>query len=116
MDVANRDRVNQVAGEVAERFGGIDHRHQQRRYFTLLADRQPPSYEDNWAISLEVLLTAHTYTVRAALAYLRQSDAARIVNIASTEGLGRNEVRLALHGGQARRDRADEVVGSGARP
>ena len=45
-------------------------------------------FEELWATSLDILLTAHTRTVRAALPYLRRSDAARIVNIASTEGLG----------------------------
>ena len=34
------------------------------------------------------MLTAHQRMVRAALPYLRASDAPRIVNIASTEGLG----------------------------
>ena len=34
------------------------------------------------------LLTAHTRVIRAALPWLRQSDAGRIVNIASTEALG----------------------------
>ena len=34
------------------------------------------------------MLSAHQHMIRAALPYLRQSDAARIVNIASTEGLG----------------------------
>ena len=34
------------------------------------------------------MLTAHQRMVRAALPRLRRSDAARIVNIASTEGLG----------------------------
>ena len=45
-------------------------------------------YEDDWAISLEVLLTAQTRIIRAALPHLRASDSARIVNIASTEGWG----------------------------
>ena len=87
MDVANRDRVNQVTAEAAKRFGGIDHliNNAGISRFSPIDDE---GYEDNWAISLEVLLTAHTYTVRAALPYLRQSDAARIVNIASTEGWG----------------------------
>ena len=35
-----------------------------------------------------MLLTAHTCTIRAALPWLRQSENPRIVNIASTEGLG----------------------------
>ena len=34
------------------------------------------------------MLTAQQRLVRAALPHLRKSDAARIVNIASTEGLG----------------------------
>ena len=37
---------------------------------------------------MDVLITAHTRTIRAALPYLRQSESPRIVNIASTEGLG----------------------------
>jgi 3-oxoacyl-[acyl-carrier protein] reductase len=45
-------------------------------------------YEDHWALSLEVLLTAQTRVIRAALPHLRQSDSPRIVNIASTEGWG----------------------------
>ena len=45
-------------------------------------------YEAAWEISLAVLLTAHTRTIRAALPHLRQADHPRIVNIASTEGLG----------------------------
>jgi NAD(P)-dependent dehydrogenase (short-subunit alcohol dehydrogenase family) len=46
------------------------------------------AYEDIWHRALTVMLTAHQRMVRAALPHLRQSDAARIVNIASTEGLG----------------------------
>ncbi len=45
-------------------------------------------YMEVWQRHLDVLLTAHVRTIRAALPWLRRSDAARIVNIASTEGLG----------------------------
>lgn len=41
-----------------------------------------------WAQTLAVNLTAYTRTIRAALADLRRDRAGRIVNIASTEGLG----------------------------
>ena len=41
-----------------------------------------------WDKALAGLLTAQQRLVRAALPHLRKSDAARIVNIASTEGLG----------------------------
>ncbi len=45
-------------------------------------------FEEAWAATLAVNLTAYTRTVRAALADLRRAGAGRIVNIASTEGLG----------------------------
>jgi 3-oxoacyl-[acyl-carrier protein] reductase len=47
-----------------------------------------PGYEANWARLLDLLLTAQQRLVRAVLPHLRASDAARIVNIASTEALG----------------------------
>jgi 3-oxoacyl-[acyl-carrier protein] reductase len=47
-----------------------------------------PAYEEVWARALAVMLTAHQRIVRSCLPWLRQSDAARIVNVASTEGLG----------------------------
>ena len=45
-------------------------------------------YEERFAKSVSILLTSHTRTIRAALPYLRESDSPRIINIASTEGLG----------------------------
>jgi 3-oxoacyl-[acyl-carrier protein] reductase len=45
-------------------------------------------YEDLWAATLAVNLTAYTRTIRAALEDLRRDGAGRIVNVASTEGLG----------------------------
>ena len=41
-----------------------------------------------WDKTFTVLLTAHTHAIRAALPHLRQSTNPRIINIASTEGLG----------------------------
>lgn len=87
MDVANSHRVAQVVEEVATTFGGLDYLINNAG-ISRFAAIDAENYEDEWAISLEVLLTAHTRTIRAALPYLRQSDAARIVNIASTEGWG----------------------------
>jgi len=46
------------------------------------------AFEDVWALTLAVNLTAYTRTVRAALDDLRREGAGRVVNIASTEGLG----------------------------
>jgi 3-oxoacyl-[acyl-carrier protein] reductase len=44
-------------------------------------------FEDNWARTLDVNLTAHARLVRIALPHLIASDAARVVNIASTESI-----------------------------
>jgi 3-oxoacyl-[acyl-carrier protein] reductase len=45
-------------------------------------------FEATWERALGGLLTAQQILIRAALPFLRKSDAARIVNIASTEALG----------------------------
>ena len=45
-------------------------------------------YDSVWDRTIAGLLTGQQRMVRAALVHLRKSDAARIVNIASTEGLG----------------------------
>lgn len=44
-------------------------------------------FEESWAQTLDVNLTAHARLVRLALPHLLDSDAGRIVNIASTEAL-----------------------------
>ncbi len=44
-------------------------------------------FEDNWARTLEVNLTSHARLVRLALPHLVESDAGRVVNIASTESI-----------------------------
>lgn len=87
MDVADAEQVAGVVAEIVERFGGLDiviNNAGISRFSPIDAD----DYEDHWAISLEVLLTAQTRVIRAALPHLRASDCARIVNIASTEGWG----------------------------
>ena len=45
-------------------------------------------YEEIWAQTLNVLLTSQAFLVRACLPLLKHSEAGRIINIASTEGLG----------------------------
>ncbi|MEM9562545.1 MAG: SDR family NAD(P)-dependent oxidoreductase [Actinomycetota bacterium] len=87
LDVSDAARADEVIGAAVERFGQLDHVINNAgisRFAPIDAD----DYEDHWAVSLEVLLTAHTRIIRAALPHLRRSDAARIVNIASTEGWG----------------------------
>ena len=87
MDVRDGARVKQVIDEAAARFGRLDIL-VNNAGLALMTPIDGTDFEELWATSLDILLTAHTRTVRAALPYLRRSDAARIVNIASTEGLG----------------------------
>ncbi len=87
LDVSDQGEVATVIEAVAAHYGGID----------LLINnagisRPTPidaeDYGEKWQQTIAVLLSAHTFTVRAALPYLRKSRSPRIVNIASTEGLG----------------------------
>ncbi len=87
LDVTDADRIEHVVAEAANHFGVIDHLINNAGVSRFVAI-DDPRYEAQWTESFEVLLTAQTRTIRAALPHLRQSDAARIVNIASTEGLG----------------------------
>jgi 3-oxoacyl-[acyl-carrier protein] reductase len=47
-----------------------------------------PAFDAAWVTTLAVNLTAYTRTIRAALDDLKRDGAGRIVNVASTEGLG----------------------------
>ena len=87
LDVADGEAIKRVVAEVAAQFGGIDiliNNAGVSSFCPLDAD----DYDDIWHRAIAVMLTAHQRMVRAALPWLRKSDAARIVNIASTEGLG----------------------------
>ena len=87
LDVADGDAITRVVAQIAADFGRIDIlvNNAGVASFCGLDD---PAYEETWHRALGVMLTAHQRMVRAALPWLRQSDAPRIVNIASTEGLG----------------------------
>ena len=87
LDVSDQERIKTVATETAEHFGGIDIV-VNNAGFAIPADIAEESYEDSWGPTIEVMLAAHQRMIRAALPHLRKSDSPRIVNIASTEGLG----------------------------
>lgn len=86
-DVTDGVRANEVVAEVVDRWGRLDII-VNNAGIALFGQIDAPEYEDNWATSIEVLLSSHQRLARAALPHLRQSDSARIVNIASTEGWG----------------------------
>jgi 3-oxoacyl-[acyl-carrier protein] reductase len=87
LDVSDREAISRVVAEAADAFGGIDII-VNNAGFAIPADITEESYEDSWGPTLEVMLSAHQRMIRAALPHLRKSDAPRIVNVASTEGLG----------------------------
>ncbi|MDH3752337.1 MAG: SDR family oxidoreductase [Acidimicrobiia bacterium] len=87
LDVRDGDAIKQVVDDVAERMDGLDIV-VNNAGVSLVSSIQVPEFEDNWATSIDVLLTAQARIVRAALHHLRRSKAPRIVNISSTEGLG----------------------------
>src|SRR5262249_12452206 len=80
LDLSDRKAIDRVIGEVAAHFGGIDILVNNAGISIPIAiDNE--NYEAAWQKSLDVLITAHTRTIRAALPHLRKSKAPRIVNI-----------------------------------
>jgi 3-oxoacyl-[acyl-carrier protein] reductase len=87
LDVLDAAQIKYVVDEVAARWGRLDILINNAGFgaFRRIDDE---GYDAVWAKAITGLLTAQQLMIRAALPYLRKSDAARIVNIASTEGLG----------------------------
>ncbi|MGB4863337.1 MAG: SDR family NAD(P)-dependent oxidoreductase, partial [Tepidiformaceae bacterium] len=86
-DVSDRDAVNRLVAEVVDAFGGLDVL-VNNAGISAAVPLEGDGYDEAWARVLAVNLTAMTYTIRAALPHLRKSQSPRIINIASTEGLG----------------------------
>ncbi|MFO6447557.1 SDR family NAD(P)-dependent oxidoreductase [Erythrobacter sp. NE805] len=87
LDVSDGDAVARTVARIAADFGRIDML-VNNAGVSSFCGLDDPAYEEVWHRALGVMLTSHQRVVRAALPFLRRSDAARIVNIASTEGLG----------------------------
>ena len=87
LDVADKDDIGVVVEATVQHFGGLDIviNNAGISGFMPIDD---PNYDALWDRMVAVLLTAHQRVVRAALPHLRRSASPRIVNIASTEGLG----------------------------
>ncbi len=88
LDVSDPEAIKRVVAQIAEDFGGIDIIVNNAGVSSHAPLDDDQVYEEIWDRSIAVMLSAHQRIVRAALPHLRKSDAARIVNIASTEGLG----------------------------
>lgn len=88
LDVSDGEAIKRVVADVAAHFGGIDILINNAGVSSFCPLDAGDDYDAIWHRAIVVMLTAHQRMVRAALPWLRQSDAPRIVNIASTEGLG----------------------------
>lgn len=87
MDVLDAAAITRVVAEIVARFGRLDIV-VNNAGFGAFRKIDAEGYDAVWDRAITGLLTAHQRIIRAALPALRKSDAARIVNIASTEGLG----------------------------
>ncbi|MEO5598677.1 MAG: SDR family NAD(P)-dependent oxidoreductase [Novosphingobium sp.] len=84
LDVADREAVNAVVADVAERFEGLDCLINNAGVSSY-TDIDGSDYEDVWERSIAIMLVSIPRAVRAALPALRRSPFPRILNIASTE-------------------------------
>src|SRR5215469_15807165 len=87
LDVFKHEDIKRVVNEAAQHFGRLDILINNAGFAAFHAI-DADGYDPVWDRAIGGLLTAQQRLVRAALPHLRKSDAPRIVNIASTEGLG----------------------------
>jgi len=87
LDVADAAAVRGAIDEVTARLGPPDIL-VNNAGVSLPAPVDVDGYEAAWDTTLAVNLTAHTTLIRACLPHLRRHGQGRIVNVASTEGLG----------------------------
>jgi 3-oxoacyl-[acyl-carrier protein] reductase len=87
LDVSDPERIKSVVSETTARWGRLD----------ILVNNagvgggapiDVDGYDEVWAQTLAVNLQAHARLIRAALPWLEASGSGRVVNVASTEGLG----------------------------
>ncbi len=87
IDLSDRAAIAPLVEEIANHFGEIDVV-VNNAGISIPAPLEHEGYDVAWDKTIAVLLTAQVSMIRAALPHLRQSDAPRIINIASTEALG----------------------------
>ena len=87
LDVSDAAEIKRVVAEVAAHFFRLDILINNAG-FGGFSPLDASDYDQIWDRTIAGMLTGQQRMVRAALVHLRKSDAARIVNIASTEGLG----------------------------
>ena len=91
LDLSDGEAIKQAIDAAAAHFGGLDML-VNNAGISIPAPIDGDDYEAAWSKSFDILITAHIRTIRACLPHLRASQNPRIVNIASTEGLGATKV------------------------
>lgn len=87
LDVTSQDAIVDVVGEIVQALGPIDVL-VNCAGVSVPAPIDADGYRDAWDATLAVNLVGYVQMVRACLPYLVRERSGRIVNIASTEGLG----------------------------
>lgn len=87
VDLSDTAAIAPAVEEVRQQLGPIDIL-VNNAGISLPAPIDGDGYEEAWAATVAVNLTAYTRTIRACLSDLRREGRGRIVNVASTEGLG----------------------------
>jgi 3-oxoacyl-[acyl-carrier protein] reductase len=87
LDVTNKKNIEEAITKTIKHFGQLDYliNNAGISSVTPIDDK---NYDEHWHSTLDVVLTGQVNLIRASLPYLLKSDAARIVNISSTEGFG----------------------------
>jgi 3-oxoacyl-[acyl-carrier protein] reductase len=89
VDLADPAAIPPAVDEVVERLGPVDILVNNAGIALLVGiDGDADAYEAAWDLTLAVDLSAHQRLVRACLPHLRRNGDGRVVNVASTEGLG----------------------------
>ncbi len=87
LDVADGDQIRTVVGDVVARLGPVGIL-VNNAGVSIPAPIEGADFEAAWDLTLAVNLTGYVRMIRACLPHLLADGAGRIVNIASTEGLG----------------------------
>jgi len=87
LDVSRLEEIERVVSEVAAEFGGLDIL-VNNAGISRPAPVEAENFEVEWEHTIAVNLTAHARLIRASLPHLEKEGTGRVINIASTEGVG----------------------------
>ena len=87
LDVSRLEEIERVVSEVVAEFGGLDIL-VNNAGISRPAPVEGENFEVAWEHTIAVNLTAHARLIRASLPHLEKDAAGRVINIASTEGVG----------------------------